>query len=112
MKKLLALAAVLLLSACGTTSTSMIPPEDLYPKALTTCAEEPATPPRRALNEPRTDADHATYIKNLRGAFYDCKDTVGGWKDRRERYVTQYEHQRYSYVERLWRTVTDATDGE
>lgn len=102
----------LILTGCTTVTPSMIAPEDLYPKALTTCADEPNVPARPAAGKPRSDTDHATYLKNMRDAYLDCHDTVGGWADRRARYVKQYEHQQYGYIERVWRSVTDQAADE
>jgi hypothetical protein len=102
-------AAVIALSGC-TTTVGMIPTEDLYPKALTFCADDPKVPARPAPGKPRTDEQKADYIKNLHGAYVDCSDTVAGWRDRRAKYDKQYTTVTKGYFTRLWDAITDNGD--
>jgi hypothetical protein len=103
--------AVIVLSGC-TTTVGLLPPENLYPKILTTCADDPKVPPRPAPGQPRTDGAKADYLKNLHGAFQDCHDTVGGWADRRALYVKQYNTQTKGYLRNLWDAVTGQAGSE
>lgn len=103
--------AIIALSGC-TTTVGLIPPENLYPKVLTTCADDPKVPARPAPGQPRTDSAKADYLKNLHSAFNDCHDTVGGWADRRALYVKQYDAQTKGYFENLWDAMTGKTGTE
>jgi hypothetical protein len=51
--------AVIALSGC-TTTVGLLPPDNLYPKALTFCADDPKVPTRPAPGQPRTDAQRQT----------------------------------------------------
>lgn len=102
---ILAIVLTAALSACTTDST-LLPPESLYPSALTHCSDFDSGPPRPDKTKARTDQQRAQLAAGLYDSYMDCKTVVGGWKDRRDRYVQQYEKQHYNYVERLWRTVT------
>jgi hypothetical protein len=82
---------VLLLSACASQSTGLLPPDSLYPKAITSCQDEPPVPPRPAPGQPRSDADKATYTNNLHGAWADCHDTVDATAKRKADYQAQYD---------------------
>jgi len=99
------------LAACETTA-ELIPPENLYPTALTTCVKEPTITERTDKTKPRSEREKADYVKGLRGAYLDCSDTVSGWADRRARYVKQYEQQTFGYFGGLWRAVTGKTGTE
>lgn len=101
--------AASLLAGCAS-NTSLIPTESLYPTALTQCAPEPRVPDRPAPDQPRSGRDKATYVKNLHGAYLNCQDVVEGWKERRSLYADQYEHAKYGYFERLWRSATGRSD--
>ena len=82
----LALAAIL--TACST-APATLDPEALIPKALTTCTDAPAVPPRPGPGLPRTDGDKADYVTGLQGAYADCKATVAAVQDRRARLDAQ-----------------------
>lgn len=105
-KMLPTLLVAISLSACGTTA-GLIPPDDLYPISLTRCSDEPRLTARADPTMPRTEREKASYIKELRGALFDCHDKVDGWADRRERYVKQYESKTYGYIARVWRSVSN-----
>lgn len=104
-KKLItALAVTLALAGC-TTTTGLIDPDNLYPKALTSCAGEPVVPTRPAANKARTTNAVAGYTKDLHGAYEDCHDTVDGWAQRRGLYVKQYEQATEGYFTHLWHAI-------
>lgn len=69
----------------------MLSPDSLYPAAITSCADEPAVPPRPAPGQPRPDEVKAQYTGDLRAAFVDCKDTVGATAKRKADYAAQYQ---------------------
>lgn len=89
-------------SACATTQSGLLSPDDLYPSELTTCASEPAVPARPAPGQPRTDEQKAGYIKDMRAAWADCSDDVAGIKDRKERYKVQYDNAKGGFLSKLW----------
>lgn len=101
-----ALAMTLALSACGTTRIVLPHPDALYPVEMTECRDLPVVPERPAPGEPRSEDAKADYIVDLRTTAVDCKDTVGDWASRRERYVEQWEREEFSAIERGWRAVT------
>lgn len=92
--------ASLALSGCGTTS-GLLPPDDLYPPAITACAPEPAVPARPAPDKPRPDAVKGQYIIDLRAAGADCRDTVAATADRKGRYQQQYDAAKGSPLDHL-----------
>ena len=73
---------------------------------MTQCADLPQVPARPAPDQPRSEDAKATYVGALRATAVDCKDTVGDWAARRQRYVEQWERETHSAGERLWRRVT------
>lgn len=83
----------------------MLPPDDLYPAELTSCADEPTVPPRPAPGVRRDPTDVSYYIGDLRNAWADCKDDVNGIKDRKERYAKQYRDEQRSPLERGLRSL-------
>lgn len=72
MKKLLLIAPLLALAGCGAGHLEFPKP----PLDKTRCADEPAVPA-----EPVTDAANGQYLKGMRGAWVDCRDTVAWWRD-------------------------------
>jgi len=107
--KLPILILVISLGGCATT-VGLIPPDNLYPPALTTCVDEPMLTERVDKTKPRAEREKAEYVKGLRSAYLDCKDTVDGWADRRALYILQYQKKTYGYFERLWMSVTDSPE--
>lgn len=106
-----AVVAALALSACSTT-VGLIPADDLYPQALTTCAPEPAVPARPADGKPRSDAAKAGYVKNLHSAYEDCHDTVDSWGERRTLYSKQFDQANSKgFFTRAWDTITFQNSG-
>lgn len=103
----LALAMAIGLSACAS-DPSMLPPEALYPTALTTCSTFAPGTPRPDKTKARTDAQKAQLAAGLYDSYMDCKTVVGGWKSRRDLYTKQYETQHYDYLTRVWRSITGA----
>lgn len=103
-----AFALAISLGGCATT-VGLIPPNDLYPQALTTCVDEPVLAERADKILPRADREKAQYVKGLRSAYLDCKDTVSGWADRRALYTKQYDTKTNGYFTNLWRSVTGTT---
>lgn len=77
---------------------------------MTTCKDMPEVPARPAPGEPRPEPDKAIYIAGLRATAVDCKDTVGDWAARRERYVEQWNRETHNAGERLWRRITGTSD--
>lgn len=105
MMKKIALAATLALGLAGCTTnstTSLLPTESVYPKALTTCESEPTLAPQKT---PFTDQQAAQFLKGEHGAYLDCHDTVASWKQLHDKYQKQYEQQQYGYFGTLWRDV-------
>jgi hypothetical protein len=94
----------MLLTGCVTDS-GLIPPDTLYPDALTTCAPDPAVPPRPADGSPRSDKDKATYMSQLHTAGQDCRDTVAETAQRKRLYQQQFDAQTKDFVERSVDTV-------
>ena len=84
----------------------MFAPDDLYPAELTQCADEPRVPARPAPGVARDPTSVAYYVGDLRNAWADCHDDVAGIRDRKARYVKQYEDEQRSPLERglrkLW----------
>ena len=101
-----ALMLTLALSACATNTVTLPNPDSLYPVEMTTCADLPPVPARPAPDAPRSEDDKATYVGSLRFTAVDCKDTVGDWAARRDRYVEQWNRETHNAGERLWRRVT------
>lgn len=95
------------LSACAS-STDLLPPESLYPKALTHCADYPTLTERTDKTQPRTSKEKAVIAKEGYGAWEDCHDTVDSWAERRAKYVKQYEAETYGWFTRMYRTATGA----
>jgi hypothetical protein len=92
---------------CSTTSrTVLLDPDALYPVELTSCAAEPAVPPRPGPGLARTDEAKAEYTRDLRQAWGDCHDTVAGVADRKARYKLQYDNEKASGLGKLWRHLT------
>lgn len=85
------MATALLMSACQSAPTGLLSPDSLYPEAITSCADEPAVPPRPADGSPRPDKDKADYVNGLHGAWADCHDTVDATRQRKALYAKQYE---------------------
>lgn len=104
-----ALLLTLALSACTTAGARLPDPDSLYPIEMTTCADAPVVPERPAPDEPREEPAKAQYVVGLRASFVDCKDTVGDWAGRRDRYVDRWEKQNYNAAERLIRRATGKT---
>lgn len=81
------------MTGCSTASrTAWFDPDDLYPTELVACAAEPTVPARPAPDLPRSEEDKANYVKDLHGAYADCKDDVAGMADRKARYRAQYDN--------------------
>lgn len=89
------------LSACSTVS-GLPRPDDLYPTALTACQDEPKVPSRPAPGQPRPDAVKGQYIKDLRGAWADCHDTVAATKTRKDLYQHQYDTTQGTFWDKLF----------
>ena len=104
-----ALMLALSVSACATVQATLPNPDSLYPVEMTTCADEPAVPPRPQPGEARSETVKAGYVAELRAFGVDCKDTVDAWHARRERYVLQWEQETHSTGERVWRHLTGRT---
>lgn len=85
----------MVLSACATDLRSVQPsPEALYPESLLSCMDEPALEVR---DDPRPLDEQVEYVRGLRRAYIDCKDTVEvDWAERRARYAEQYQESRDS----------------
>lgn len=88
------------MTGCAT-QTGLLSPDDLYPEALTVCKKEPAVPPRPAPGVPRSEEAKSDYVKELRGAWADCSDTVTGVKERKAAYKRQYDAER-NPLTKLW----------
>jgi len=83
----------------------MLPPDDLYPTELTSCADEPKVPARPAPGVARDPTSVAYYIGDLRNAWADCHDDVDGIRDRKQRYAAQYKEQQRPAWERSIRNL-------
>lgn len=108
-------AAILLitlaLTACTSTS-GLLEPESLYPKALTSCADEPVVMERADKTKPRTSREKAGIQQDYRDAWKDCSGVVSSWGQRRELYVKQYEKETYNWFERMYRAATGAAKAD
>lgn len=63
-------------------------------------------PERPAANAPRSERTKADYVKALHDSGADCRDTVGSWAERRDKYAKQYEKENFNAGERVWRKLT------
>lgn len=108
-------AAILLitlaLTACSSTDGLLVP-DSLYPKALTTCQEEPVVTERTDKTKPRPAVEKAGITADYRDAWKDCHDVVGSWGKRRDLYTKQYETEKYNWFQRMYRTATGAAKND
>lgn len=75
MRKLICLAALIALSACGPTHLAFTPP----PPDKLVCAGEPGRP--GVIGQPVTDEQAAGYMIDLRKSGQSCRDDVDWLRD-------------------------------
>jgi hypothetical protein len=52
--------------------------------------------------------ERAGITADYRDAWKDCYGVVGSWSKRRTLYVKQYEHEKYNWFQRMYRSATGA----
>lgn len=67
-KTIFAVALGLLVAGCA--HTPVVPPDKL------SCADEPAAPKGAGPQGEVTDEQNGTYLRSLRGAWFDCRSKV------------------------------------